>query len=300
VREASDPPAVDREVTAAVGQPTDDRTVDPRHHVSNYFRLERWEIPPPPGTTTPPAFGGRTPVDPHLRSPAGGMRAGGLLATADSLGGFFSGIAVLPRWIVTTSMVAAVFRPAQRGPLVLHGRVLRRGRASVVTALDVADEGDRGAAVARMVMTSAVLDPGGMDVPAGRPFSLPMGPPDPSAPGPEEFFCITPGRGAVTGLELADRLRNPWGILHGGAVAMLADVAACRAVEAHRRSDPGTSLVATDTVLHYLRPARVGPVEARCQVLGGPSARQLVRVAVHDVGADDRMVTVGSVTIVEA
>jgi uncharacterized protein (TIGR00369 family) len=304
VGEVSDPSTVDDTGASTVDDtpPTaegrvDGRRIDPRHHVSNYFRLEWWEIPPAPGTTTPSAFGGRTPADPHLRGPTGGMRTGGLLAIADSLGGFLSGVAVLPRWIVTTSMLAAVFRPTHRGPLVLHGHVLRRGRTSVVTALDVADEGDRGAAVARVVMTSAVLDPGGMDVPAERPFSRAMGPPDPSAPAPEEFFCITPGRGPVTRLELADHLRNQWGILHGGALAVLADVAACRAVEARRYAGRGLPVVVTDTVLHYLRPAKVGPVEARCEVVAGPSGPWLVRVAIHDVGADDRLVATGSVTV---
>jgi acyl-coenzyme A thioesterase PaaI-like protein len=287
-----------------------DAVPDLRHVVSDYFRLERWEIEPPRGDGAPSAFGGRAPVDPHLRGPAGGMRTGGLLTVADSLGGFASGVAVLPQWIVTTSMLASVFRPAHVGPLVLEARILRSGRNSVVTAVDVTDEGDRGAAVAHVVMTCAVLDPGTMDLGFRRPFSFPVPPPTPDAPGPEEFFRIEPGVGPVTRLELVDHIRNPWGILHGGAVAMLADVAAGRAVEAVEADRAagraaGTNTVpsgpwaSADTVLHYLRPARVGPVEARCQVLGGPVGRRLVRVAIHDVGADDRLVAAGSVTVVD-
>ncbi len=136
-----------------------------------------------------------------------------------------------------------------------------------------------------------------MVLPFTRPFAIPMGPPDPDAPPPEEFFCIEPGTGPVTRLALADRLRNPWGILHGGAVAMLVDVAACRAVAGR---DGGTErLAAADTVLHYLRPVKVGPVEARCQVLGGRPGRTLVRVAVHDIGADARLATVGTVAVLD-
>ena len=63
---------------------------------------------------------------------------------------------------------------------------------------------------------------------------------------------------------LDDRLRNPWGILHGGAVAMLADEAACRAVAAVPGASGPHGVAAADAVLHYLRPVRVGPVEARC------------------------------------
>lgn len=281
-----------------------DGPADARHYMSDYFRLERWEIPPADGTEGFSEFGGRMPVDPHHRGAGGGLRTGALLTNLDSVGGFLSGLSVLPRWIVTTSLMATVTRLDHLGPLRVHGRVLRRGRNSVVAGLDVADEGRGDALVAAATGTFAVLDPGDMNVAFDRPAVVPMPPPTPEAPPPEEFFRIRPGVGTTTRLELAGHLRNPWGILHGGAVAVLADVAACRAVaQAHRAGRlPGRArsvehLAAADTVLHYLRPARVGPVEARCRVFGGPDGRALVRLAVHDVGADDRLVSLGSVLV---
>ncbi len=266
------------------------------HHVSEYFRLERWEIPPPPGSEAPSAFGGRAPVDTHQRNPAGGLRTGGLLTSIDSLGGFLCGVAVLPQWIVTTSLMATVARVDHVGPLRLHGEVVRRGRSAVVARLDVVDEGADEAGVASALMTCAVLDPGAMDLEFARPFVLPMGPLQEEAPAPEEFFGIDAGSGLVTRLALADHLRNPWGILHGGAVAMLADVAACRAVAATVGS---SSVAAGSTVLHYLRPSKVGPIEARCRVLDGGDGRHVVRVEMHDVGVDDRLVTLASVDVLE-
>jgi acyl-coenzyme A thioesterase PaaI-like protein len=81
---------------------------------------------------------------------------------------------------------------------------------------------------------------------------------------------------------------------------MLVDVASCRAVEsAPVLPSGGIGVAAADTVLHYLRPARVGPIEARCRVLGGPPGRTLVRVAVHDIGADHRLVALGAVSVLE-
>jgi len=222
------------------------------------------------------------------------------VVTIDSLGGFLCGLCVQPEWIVTTSMMATVADLSHRGPLRLHGRILRRGKNAVVAALEVVDEGAADRPVAAVTMTSAVLDPGTMDLRFARPVAIPMSPPDPDAPPPEQFFCIEPGNGPVTRLELADRLRNPWGILHGGAVAMLADVAACRAVQAgDPEPDPGRPVAAADTVLHYLRPVKVGPVEARCQVLGSTPGRAIVRVAIHDVGADGRLATVGTVAVLD-
>jgi len=271
---------------------------DPRRHVSDFFRLQRWEIPGDGDGDGSTSVGGRAPVDPHQRGPGGGLRTGGLLTNLDSLGGFTSGLSVLPQWIVTTSIMATVSELAHIGPLGFRADVLRRGRNSVVTSLGVVDEGAGDRHVAAAIMSCAVLDPGEMLLSFERPFTMAM--PEPSADPvpPDQFFCIEPGEGPVTRLRLEDRLRNPWGILHGGAIAMLADEAACRAAMAAGPGAVGPNgVAATDVVLHYLRPVRVGPVEARCDVLGTRAGRTRVRLAIHDVGSDDREVTVGSVTV---
>ena len=278
--------------------------VDARHYMSEYFRLERWEIPPADGTEGFSEFGGRVPLDGHHRGAGGGLRTGALLTNLDSVGGLLAGLSVLPRWIVTTSLMVTVTRLDHAGPLRVRGHVLRRGRNAVVASLQVVDEGRDDGLVAASLGTFAVLDPGELDIDFQRPVIVPMPPPSGDLPSPETFFAIEPGTGPVTRLQLVDRLRNPWGILHGGAAAMLADVAACRAtadaLAGRSRSDPSPSvdrLAAADTVLHYLRPGRAGPIEARCRVLGGPPGRTLVRVAVHDTGADDRLVVLGSVVV---
>ena len=72
---------------------------------------------------------------------------------------------------------------------------------------------------------------------------------------------------------------------------------------AGRRSDADTDvaqgdLSATDMVLHYLAPARVGPVEGPVHGDGSRTRRpRVVRVAMHDAGVDDRMVALASVTV---
>jgi uncharacterized protein (TIGR00369 family) len=276
----------------------DQSALERRHAVGAYFRVERWEIPAVPDGGPFPTIGGRAPLDQHQLGAGGGLRTGALLTSIDSLGGLLCGLSVQPEWIVTTSLMATVANLSQVGPLRLHGHVLRRGRSAVVAALDVVDEGAADQAVASAVLTCAVLDPGDMDLRFARPAIVPMPPPDPDPLAPEEFFRIEPGTGPVTRLELADHLRNPWGILHGGAVAMLADVASCRAVSNQLDHTHG-AVAAADTVLHYLRPIKVGPVEARCRVLGGSTGRTVVRVAIHDVGNDDRLATVGTVTVLD-
>lgn len=269
---------------------------DRRHAVADYLRLERWEIGPERGSEALPAIGGRAPLDDHHRGAGGGLRAGALITAVDSLGGFLCGISVQPQWVVTTNLMVTVAHLAHRGPLVFRGRILRRGRNAVVAVLDVADEGNGDRAVASAVITCAVLDPGGIDVRVARPFARPMPAPDPDPLSMEKFFGIQPATGTPTRLELDDRIRNPWGYLHGGGVAVLADVAACRAV-AKDRGLSGVPVAAADTVLHFLRPATAGPVEAHAEVLGGEGGRRLVRVSVTDRGAGDRLVTRGSVVV---
>jgi uncharacterized protein (TIGR00369 family) len=77
-------------------------------------------------------------------------------------------------------------------------------------------------------------------------------------------------------MPLADSLRNPWGILHGGALASLVDVAA----------EHATGGVTTDVVLHFLAPNRIGPVRATTRTIGSRPNGTVLRVEVRDVGAD--------------
>jgi acyl-coenzyme A thioesterase PaaI-like protein len=246
-------------VPMSASGPKEPGEVDPRRHVSDYFRLERWELPGGDVGDRPTSVAGRAPVDPHQRGPGGGLRTGGLLTNLDSLGGFTSGLSVLPQWIVTTSLMATVSELAHIGPLRMRADVLRRGRNPVVTSLGVVDEGARDRHVAPATMSCAVLDPGAMVLAFERPFHQAKSEASAYPVPPDEFFCIEPGEGPVTRLRLEDRLRNPWGILHGGAVAMPADEAACRAAVA---DGPATvcryGIAASDVVLHYLRPVRVG------------------------------------------
>ena len=162
--------------------------VDRRRHVSDYFRLERREVPS--SAEQPSVVLGRAPVDDHARGPGGGLRTGGLLTNLDTLGGFTSGLAVLPRWIVTTSLLATVSALRHVGPLGYRADVVRRGRSSVVTVIDVVDEGAGGHPVAAATMTCAVLDPGAMALEFERPVVVPMPPPQVDPVGPEAFFSI--------------------------------------------------------------------------------------------------------------
>jgi uncharacterized protein (TIGR00369 family) len=238
-------------------------------------------------------------VDAEGRTPTGV-----LAALVDSIGGLSCGIAALPDWIVTTNLSlrrapSALVGPTGTGPLRYDTETLRRGRSAVVsrTLVTAAD----GAHVATGWMTTAVLTPASgppqVERPV-RPLELPE-PTDPAFRGtPAEFFGLRAGdRPGVVALDVADRVRNPWGILHGGSMAVLTDVAATSAVNGTPALEPTPGLVTSDLVVHYLSPGRVGPVVARAAVVGERRDEHLVRVSVVDHGADDRRLVLAMVTV---
>jgi uncharacterized protein (TIGR00369 family) len=254
--------------------------VDELGRVDGVIGLERGEVD---GVVV-----GRIPIADHTRGPGGGLRAGVLLTAVDAVGGLACGLASLPAWIVSTNLMVRVGRLDHTGPLRLRATMLRKGRVATVAAVSVHDEGADDEAVAHGILTSAVLTPAGGPPRLDRPVRISPSPL--TAPGPlDAMFGIEPGQGPLTVLRVKDSIRNRWGILHGGGVALLADVAATRAV--------GGQGAAADAVVHYLRPVRSGPVEARCRVAGIRTDATVVIVSMYDRGNDDRQVALASVTV---
>jgi uncharacterized protein (TIGR00369 family) len=159
----------------------------------------------------------------------------------------------------------------------IDARVVRQGRASVVTAVEIHDEGAHDALVVDGVLTSAILVPKNGPPAWGRPLVLRAGEeisePIPSIP---EWLGALAVDESTVEMPLADSFRNPWGILHGGAVASLIDLAA----------EHVTDGVTADVVLHFLAPNRVGPVRAVARPIGSRADGTVSRVEVRDHGAD--------------
>jgi uncharacterized protein (TIGR00369 family) len=259
--------------------------------VVSYLRFEREEIPAAEGEPYP-SFVTRAPVDPHLTQAGGRLHTGVLLTLVDIIGGLTGGIAALPDWVMTTSLVGQMGRRPHVGPLRFESRVLRRGRRSVIAAVEVRDEGADDAWAASCLLTNACMATATPpSIP--RPVRSTMSEAEPVTEPVEAFFGVVPGEGPVARLELDQRLRNPWGVLHGGAVCVLVDVAATRALAAIG----GGATVATDEALQFLNPVRVGPAEARAVVVGSRADGHVLRISVHDVGAGDRLCGLATVTL---
>lgn len=266
------------------------RDPDAGRAVARYLGLTLREVSDP--DTDDVVTIGEVRRDAHLRAPAGHVRAGVLLALADTVGGICGGLAALPGWVVSTNLLLRTATFEHRGPLRLTARVQRAGRNAVVTAVKVTDDGAADALIADGILTSAVLQPVGGPPLYERPLELRAPDPGTDVPDPVEFFGIEPRDAASVALEITEIVRNPWGILHGGVTAALVDAAAEHVV--------GPDASAADVALHFLRPGRVGPVVARAERLGVRPDGHLVRVEVLDAGAEDRVMAVAIVTVRDA
>ena len=244
--------------------------------VSRYVQVELHEVEPTNGSG--PRVVGHAPAAAHLRGPGGGVRGGALLTMLDNVGGLCGGLAALPDgWVVSTNLSARTVRLEHTGPFRIDARVLRQGRASVVTAVEIRDEGAGDALVVDGVLTSAILVPEHGPPRWERPLALGPGEPlvDP-VPAVPEWLGAHVVDATTVEMPLAESLRNPWGILHGGAVASLIDIAA----------EHVAGGVTADVVLHFLAPNRVGPVRAMARPMGTRPDGTVLRVEVRDEGAD--------------
>ena len=219
---------------------------------------------------------GHAPIGDHLRAAHGGVQTGVLLTLADFVGGLCGGIAALPDgWVVSTNLAGRIVCTEHAGPIRIEAGVLRTGRNNVVTGVQLFDEGAGDALIADGMLTSAILVPENGPPPWERPVRIALTPVvDP--PGLHEWLAPRAPDDHTVEIDLADDLRNPWGILHGGVVATLADLA----------TEQVTGGITTDMVLHFLAPNRTGPVRAEARPIATRADGTACRVEVRDTGAD--------------
>ena len=140
------------------------------------------------------------------------------------------------------------------------------------SVLDV--RGDR-VAVQQGVIQDGVLEPTfdddlrGMTVGGRRVFTPPADPGDSL----ESYFGVDVSADDLR-IDLSERTRNPWGILHGGLTGLLIEQAAFRAGIA----------APTDFVTRYLRAVKEGPGEIRVVETIDRGEIRLVRVELVDAG----------------
>jgi uncharacterized protein (TIGR00369 family) len=219
---------------------------------------------------------GVAPVRDYLRDANGAMRPGPMLTLLDSVGGLNAGLAALPDgWVVSTNLAARFVAHEHGDALVFESEVLRKGRNSVVTVVRASNASD-GVVVADGMLTSSVLVPEGGPPEWVRPVVLAkLDIPDEGYPVLEEWLATRIVDATTVEMDLHEHMRNPWGILHGGVVSMLIELA----VEHTTGTQP------VDITMHFLAPNRVGPVQAHARPIGTRADATVLRIEVRDAGA---------------
>jgi acyl-coenzyme A thioesterase PaaI-like protein len=221
---------------------------------------------------------GRFEADPFLCS-GGSVRASVLAALADVVAGGLANVTVAPRIPLTVDLSLHAFAPVPPGSEVsMVARNLKVGRSTTVGEVAFSCSAGPVAVAYVTFMPSPRPEDEMVEVHWGRA-------PGPSALGAPIFEqigarLVSPG---VVELDLATYVKQPSGTIQGGAIALIAEMAATSLA-------PG---VVRDLEIRYLSAVRVGPARTSSTAL----ADGLVRVAIRDAGNNDRLTSLILVTL---
>jgi uncharacterized protein (TIGR00369 family) len=230
---------------------------------------------------------------PGLADPLGNLRLGTITFVADGAGGLAGGL-VCPddRWVVTTDLEVRLVRPVREGRVRIVGRAVRAGSTTVVCDLDLFDDGSGDRVGVGSITSHALVTatPPSKDL---WPRGQVVGRDDPDG-GPQgslaELLDLRVDGGGAVEIPVGDAVRNPWGILHGGVVAVGAEEAVLRHPEAAGRAPLGM-------LVRYLAPTRIGPARFVPELIGATADAAVFRVRSSDIGADGRVTGVTTVTL---
>ncbi|MBE0480114.1 MAG: PaaI family thioesterase [Dehalococcoidia bacterium] len=238
---------------------------------------------------------GRVPIVPEVCTDRGGVQVGVLATLVDTAGGALAIRNIYPDWLATASLSVYMSEKTASGTLVANGGIVREGRNVVVVEVDILEEnaaGDgrqTGSAVMTLVRLPRRQDAGMIAEESAGGVTSRMPGTRLSASYLEmvRVRIVDPASGALE-LEMHEYIRNSFGVLHGGIVALLGD----QAGEQAARAVTGKPLTTRDLTVHYLSQGKVGPFRTRARVLRATPDTVLSRVEAVDAGAGDRLVCV--------
>jgi acyl-coenzyme A thioesterase PaaI-like protein len=246
---------------------------------------------------------GRLPVHNRLFGAPGLPRIGVLTILADCVAGFDALSAFDMAWVGTSELgIHGPFAPMEGDEVVATGRLLKRrknGGVFVVTLRDDEKKETDPPLATATVTLSLLSQQAGTKLDSAINKHI------------DELSSVQPLRtladlidprmrnDGTLELRLTDNVRNSWRVLSGGVSALLAELAAQRAADV---ALGGPSMV-DGLALHFLAPGRVGPVQARAEVLSAQTNAEAIApgkahlsFSLTDAGADDREVVVGTAT----
>jgi len=240
----------------------------------------------------------KAPIVPELFTDQGAVQVGVLAMLVDVLGGSMALRAVYPDWVASADLSICTAKRATFGMLNIAGSVLRAGSNTLVieaTISQIRDDLDNTTesigsgfmTIVRLPRRADTLyfDDDSID-------SIVFAAPDSGLSRPfldEVGIETTDGSAGVVGLSLRDYVRNSFGALHGGVLALLID----KAGQEVARASSGIPLVTQDLTIYYLSQGKVGPFLTNTALIRDESDIIVTRVEVRDSGANNRLLAVG-------
>jgi uncharacterized protein (TIGR00369 family) len=240
----------------------------------------------------------RAPVVPEICTDRGGVHVGVVGTLVDVLGASLAIRALYPDWIATAGLSIYLTRPPISGTIVASGTVIRAGQSINVIDVDISEESSSSthpsSAIGSAIMTFSRLPrrKDTIEVEAdsvnGITFAV-------EGSGLSRRYLdevglqILDDTAGIVEIKMTEYVRNSFGAIQGGMVALLADIAGqCAA-----RAATGQPLITKDLTIHYLSQGKVGPFRTRARMLRQTNDTALTRVEVVDRGANDRLLMVG-------
>jgi uncharacterized protein (TIGR00369 family) len=247
------------------------------------------------------------PVVREVLDDTGAVRIGAIATLMDVAGAAVALDAVQPDRTATVELAHQSHGPAREGPVFAVAAPLRAGSKQVVVDVAVlegrgSDDPVRARAIGTGTMTFSRL--------AQRADHAPIriGDAARAATGRTSLGLEGSGlerplleRAGVRVLDAArgeleldnhDWVRNSFGTLNGGMVAILVE----RAGELALRAAAGARLGVCDLAVHYLGQTRRGPARTHTRVLRASRDHAVCRVELRDAGAADALVALATVT----
>jgi uncharacterized protein (TIGR00369 family) len=234
-------------------------------------------------------------VSPAVAAPWGGVTAGALATMVDALCGNLAVFAVVPDRVATADMALTMLRPADGQQVEATGRVIRRGRTTVVVEVEVSDVAWATATFAVLAQRAETPGPVIRTPPSGRRSLLgDSGRPLDRWLGDEIGLAVVDAAAGALTISRSDYVTNSFGAVQGGMVAFVAEQAGATAIGAAL----GAPATTVDLHVAYLAQCRGGPFRTTATVLAAGDGTGSAVVRVIDGGADDRVTTVAQVTAV--
>lgn len=262
----------------------------PPHHMLRDLNVSLELKDPGPSTLT-------MPVVPEICTDRGGVQAGILATLVDILGGAISIRAVHPDWAATADLTVHTTGRATSGRVSVTGSLIRAGSTMLLVELDI--RGETGPASGKQTSIGSGLisfarlprreDTIRIDFreDAANRYRFAAQGPGFKKPYLEDIgaLILDEARGVVE-LYMSDYLRNSFGVLQGGIVAVLADTSGqCAA-----RAAAGRPMITADLGVHYLSQGKIGPFRTQATIIRITDETVLTRVEVIDTGAANRVV----------